>query len=297
MKKWIRAARLRTLPLSVSGIVVASFYAMSKGHFNGLIFALALLTTLGFQIISNFANDYGDGVKGTDNEHRIGPKRAIQSGEITPQQMKKGIFISSILSFLVALWLILESFGKEQFLYIIIFLFLGIAALIAALKYTIGNSAYGYRGLGDVFVFLFFGLLSVLGCYFLYEQQIPATLLLPATAIGLLSSGVLNLNNLRDEDSDRNANKNTLIVKIGSKKGRIYHYTLIITSLVCLIFFGFFQNFKPFQYLFLLGYLPIMLHLKRIKNYTQPSQYDPELKVLALSTFLISVLLAIFLNV
>ncbi|MDO4727777.1 MAG: 1,4-dihydroxy-2-naphthoate octaprenyltransferase [Bacteroidota bacterium] len=297
MKEWIRAARLRTLPLSVSGIIVGSFYALSKGYFNGLIFTLALLTTIGFQVVSNFANDYGDGVKGTDSKHRIGPQRAIQSGKISPTQMKRGILISCVISLLLTLWLILESFGKDHFFYPLLFLVLGITSIVAALKYTIGNSAYGYKGLGDIFVFLFFGLLSVLGCYFLYTQQFSWHLLLPASAIGLLSCGVLNLNNLRDEDSDRISNKNTLIVKMGGKNGRKYHYILIISSLICLILFGIFEQFKPLQYLFLLGYLPVLLHLKRINGYTQPKQYDPELKALALSTFLISILLSVFLNI
>ncbi len=293
MKNWIQAARLRTLPLSVSGIIVGSFYAMHQGFFDGLIFSLAILTTLGLQILSNFANDYGDGVKGTDNETRIGPDRAIQSGAISVKQMKNGIILTSALTFLIAVLLIYISFGKENFFYTLLFLVLGVVSIVAALKYTIGNSAYGYRGLGDVFVFLFFGLLSVLGSYFLYAKEFDWLLVLPACAVGLLSTGVLNLNNMRDEISDRTSNKNTLVVKIGGKKAKFYHFTILILAMLSLLFFAFLKDFKAVQYLFLIGFMPLLLHLKRIFAYQNPKQYDPELKMVALSTFLISVLLSI----
>lgn len=293
MKNWIQAARLRTLPLSVSGIIVGSFYAMHQGVFDGLIFSLAILTTLGLQILSNFANDYGDGVKGTDNETRIGPERAIQSGAISVKQMKNGIILTSAVTFMIAVLLIYISFGKENFLYTLLFLVLGVASIVAALKYTIGNSAYGYRGLGDVFVFLFFGLLSVLGSNFLYAKEFDWLLVLPACAVGLLSTGVLNLNNMRDEISDRTSNKNTLVVKIGGKKAKTYHFTIIILAMLSLLTFSLLKDFKAEQFLFVLGFIPLFLHLKRIATYQDPKEYDPELKVVALSTFLISVLLSI----
>ena len=297
MKNWIQAARLRTLPLSVSGIIVGSFYAMHQGVFDGLIFSLAILTTLGLQILSNFANDYGDGVKGTDNDTRIGPERAIQSGAISVKHMKNGIIVTSVLTFLIAVLLIYISFGKDNFFYTLLFLVLGVASIVAALKYTIGNSAYGYRGLGDVFVFLFFGLLSVLGSYFLYAKEFDWLLVLPACAVGLLSTGVLNLNNMRDEISDRTSNKNTLVVKIGGKKAKFYHFTILILAMLSLLFFAFLKDFEAVQYLFLIGFMPLLLHLKRISAYQNPKQYDPELKMVALSTFLISILLSIALNI
>ncbi len=296
MKHWIQAARLRTLPLSVSGIIVGSFYAMHQGLFDWSIFSLTLLTTLGLQILSNFANDYGDGVKGTDNESRIGPERAIQSGAISVKQMKNGIILTSILTFLTAVLLIYISFGKENFLYTLLFLVLGITSIVAALKYTIGNSAYGYRGLGDVFVFLFFGLLSILGSYFLYAKQLDWVLILPACAVGLLSTGVLNLNNMRDELSDRASNKNTLVVKIGGKRAKKYHFVIVILAVLALLAFAVLKDFRPIQYLFLIGFIPVVLHLKRVSRYQNPKEYDPELKVLALSTFLISVLLSVVVN-
>src|SRR5690606_2026685 len=296
MKNWIQAARLRTLPLSVSGILIGSFYAIHKGLFDWGIFSLALLTTLGLQILSTFATDYGDGIKGTHNQTRIGPERASQSGAISVKQMKNGIILTAILTFLIAILLIYISFGKENFFYTLLFLLLGIASIIAALKYTIGNSAYGYRGLGDVFVFLFFGLLSVLGSYFLYTQELDLVLLLPACAVGLLSTGVLNLNNMRDEISDRASRKNTLVVKIGGKKAKIYHFTIIILALLSWVVFAILKDFKPLQYFFLIGFIPVVLHLKRVYRYQNPKEYDPELKVVAISTFLLSILMSIAVN-
>lgn len=292
MKNWIQAARLRTLPLSVSGIIVGSAYAQYTGYFRWDIFLLALLTTLGLQVLSNFANDYGDGIKGTDNDSRIGPGRAIQTGAISVKQMKSGIIITSIVTFLIAVLLIYVSFGKENFLYSVLFLVLGLASIAAALKYTIGSSAYGYRGLGDVYVFMFFGLLSVLGSYFLYAQIIDWSLILPAAAIGLLSTGVLNLNNMRDEISDKAANKNTLVVKMGGKNAKKYHTTITTLALVFIIIFALLIRLEWSKYYFLLAFIPVILHLNRVSTYEDPKQYDPELKHLALSTFLISVVLS-----
>ena len=294
IKAWLGAARLRTLPLSVSGILVGSFYALpQQKDFDWPILLLALLTTLGFQVLSNFANDYGDGIKGTDNEHRIGPQRAIQSGAITVQAMKKGIILTSILTLIVAVLLIYMAFGKDNFVYSIFFFLLGLAAIAAAIKYTVGSSAYGYRGLGDIFVFIFFGLVSVLGCYFLFTKEMDNILLLPAIAIGLLSVAVLNLNNMRDQISDAMSGKNTMVVKMGPEKAKVYHYILIITALVLVLVFAVLNEFETLQYLFLLAYIPFLMHLKTVKNNTVPRNLDPELKKVALSTFCLSILLCI----
>lgn len=295
-KAWFEAARLRTLPLSVSGILVGSFYAFSQGMVNWSIFGFALLTTLGLQILSNFANDYGDGVKGTDNENRIGPQRAIQSGAITVKAMRKGIIVTSLLTLAAAITLIYLSFGKENLVYSLFFFFLGLAAIAAAIKYTVGKSAYGYRGLGDLFVFIFFGLVSVLGCYFLFSKELDILILLPAISIGLLSVAVLNLNNMRDQVSDAMSGKNTLVVKLGPKRAKIYHYFIILTALFLTLLFAILYNFKPVQYLFLLGYIPFLLHIKTVSKNTVPRELDPELKKVALGTFLLSVLLSIVLQ-
>ncbi|MFY8180655.1 MAG: 1,4-dihydroxy-2-naphthoate octaprenyltransferase [Flavobacterium sp.] len=303
MKHWIEAARVRTLPLSVSGILVGSFYAMSQGIFNWKIVILALSTTLGLQILSNFANDYGDGVKGTDNEDRIGPKRAIQSGLITPGEMRYAIFITAFLTLVSAMLLIYVSFKGKYFLYSIIFFVLGILAIASAIRYTVGKNPYGYRGLGDVFVFTFFGLVSTFGVYFMFAKQIDWLLFLPATAIGLLSVGVLNLNNMRDEESDRKSGKNTIVVKNGGAWAKKYHYFLIISAMVLMLAFALIFDFSyrdpnPGRfnfdlYFFLIAYFPIIAHLKRVAKNKEHKLLDPELKKLALSTFLLSVLLSL----
>lgn len=289
-KYYIQAARLRTLPLSISGIIVGASLAYAKGYSNAIIIILSLLVTIGFQIVSNFANDYGDGVKGTDNQDRIGPERALQSGVISPKQMLRAIIITSIITFMLALALIYASFGKDNFLYSIIFIIFGVVSIGAAIKYTMGKNAYGYTGFGDVFVFLFFGLLSVCGTYFLFTKQLNFNILLPAFSIGLLSVAVLNLNNMRDIENDRNSNKNTLVVKIGSEKAKIYHYFLIILSLVFVLGFTI-KNFKStYQLLFLLAYIPLGLHVFKVVKIKQSKYFDPELKKVALSTFLFAIL-------
>lgn len=295
LKAWISAARLRTLPLSVSGILVGSFYAFAQEKENWAILSLSLLTTLGLQVLSNFANDYGDGVKGTDNENRIGPQRALQSGAITPAEMKRGIIITSILTLVSAVALIYVSFGSENFVYSLVFFFLGLAAIAAAIKYTVGNSAYGYRGLGDVFVFIFFGLVSVLGCYFLYAKSIDMLLILPAISVGLLSVAVLNLNNMRDIVSDGMSGKNTLVVQMGAAKAKVYHFVIILTALVLVLVFAILYPFQAKQYVFLIAYIPLLMHLNKVAKNKEPRDLDPELKKVALSTFFLSVLLCIVL--
>ena len=302
MKHWIQAARLRTLPLSVSGIIVGSMYALAYPTdniltptevFNWRIFGYAILTTLGLQILSNFANDYGDGMKGTDNDDRIGPKRAIQSGVITPQAMKRAIIITASLTLLSAMLLIYFAFRETNLGYSLFYLVLGILAIASAIRYTVGNTAYGYRGYGDLFVFVFFGLVSTLGVNFLYSKQLNFDLFLPAIAIGLLSVGVLNLNNMRDEESDRKSNKNTIVVKIGGANAKIYHYFLIVTAMVLMLVFGIINNFHFDQYLFVLAYIPLIKHLVTVYKNKNHRELDPELKKLALSTFALSVLLAL----
>jgi 1,4-dihydroxy-2-naphthoate octaprenyltransferase len=302
MKHWIQAARLRTLPLSVSGIIVGSMYALANPTdnvltptevFNWRIFGFAILTTLGLQILSNFANDYGDGMKGTDNEDRVGPKRAIQSGVISPAAMKRAIIITSLLTLLSAILLIYYAFADTNIWYSLFFLALGLLSIVSAIRYTVGNTAYGYRGYGDLFVFVFFGLVSTLGVNFLYSKQLDFVLFLPASAIGLLSVGVLNLNNMRDEASDRKSNKNTIVVKIGATKAKRYHYFLVITAMVLVVVFALLSHFHFDQYLFLLAYFPLTKHLINVYKNQEPRLLDPELKKLALSTFALSILLAL----
>lgn len=295
IKVWVQAARLRTLPLSVSGILVGSFAAFNavfdKAHF-WLIFAFAIATTLGLQILSNFANDYGDGVKGTDNDKRVGPKRALQSGALTKEEMKKGIIITSVLTLLVSLVLIYVSFGQDNFVYSLLFFVLGISAIAAAIKYTVGKSAYGYKGLGDLFVFIFFGLVSVLGSNFLYTMQFDTVLILPAIAIGLLSIGVLNLNNMRDIKNDITSGKHTIVVKLGAAKAKTYHMVTIIIAFTCILAYMWINSLlvAPIALVFMYVFAK---HLYRVNEVTDPKNFDPELKVVALGTFVVAVVLSL----
>jgi 1,4-dihydroxy-2-naphthoate octaprenyltransferase len=305
MRHWIEAARLRTLPLSVSGIIVGSVYALANPTqeiltptqvFHWRIFAFAMLTTLGLQVLSNFANDYGDGIRGTDNDDRIGPKRAIQSGVISPASMKRAIIITAVLTLFSAVLLIYFSFRYTNIGYSAFFLLLGLLAIASAIRYTVGNTAYGYRGYGDMFVFAFFGLVSTLGVNFLHSKQFDWQLLLPAASIGLLSTAVLNLNNMRDEASDRKSGKNTMVVKMGGANAKRYHYFLVITAMVLTLIFAVIYNgtgFKFDQYLFVIAYIPLILHLVRVSRNTDPKALDPELKKLAITTFVFSLLLAL----
>jgi len=292
-KAFISAARLRTLPLSLSGIIIGSFLSATVSKFNWSICILALLTTTGFQVLSNFANDYGDGIKGTDNEDRIGPVRGLQSGVISPKKMLDAIKITGAITFLLAVLLIYTAFGTTHLNYFFIFLVFGIASILAAIKYTMGDNAYGYRGYGDVFVFIFFGLLSVVGSYFLFTKNLNYAVFLPATSVGMLSVGVLNLNNMRDRISDEKANKRTLVVKIGDEFAKYYHYYLIVSAFLLALLYTTF-HFKSFwQFLFVIAFIPISLHLFKVYNNKDPKLLDPELKKLALSTFLFAILFGV----
>lgn len=296
MKNWIQAARLRTLPLSISGIIVGSAYAYYQSQFDWKIFVLAVATTLSFQILSNFANDYGDGVKGTD-ENRIGEKRLVASGEVSAQQMKKAVQIMGIVSFVFALALIYISFGKANFLYSLVFLLLGIASIVAAIKYTVGKKAYGYSGLGDVFVFIFFGLVAVLGSNFLYTKTFDWRLILPAVSIGLLSTAVLNLNNMRDIENDKIAGKNTIVVKMGLNWAKTYQEVILASGMVCFMVFALLLNTSLTPVLII--NIPIIKHMGKVRKAEKYEDFDPELKKVALSTFSLSILFwitIVFLN-
>ncbi len=288
LKAWLSAARLRTLPLSISGILVGTALANYEGYTNDLVFILALLTTIFFQITSNFANDYGDGVKGTDNDDRVGPQRALQSGSLTRSELLVGIFISSSISLVLTIFLVIMAFGMDRLPYVLVFLMLGIISIWAALKYTMGKSPYGYQGFGDLFVFLFFGLVAVLGSKFLYTLSISNIDFLPAIGIGMLCVGVLNLNNLRDVLSDKKHGKNTLIVKMGFRNGKRYHYALLGIGFLCFIVFTFLKMNTLLGWSYLVFFIPVSIHFIKVLNTDQPKSLDPELKKLALSTFAIA---------
>lgn len=293
IKPWLSAFRLRTLPLSISGIIIGGCLAGYEGHFDIVIFILALAVTVTLQILSNLANDYGDGVKGTDNENRVGPVRAIQSGVITPAQMVIGLKINVLVIVFLTVMLIYASFGQDYFLYSLLFFGLGALSVYAAMKYTIGNTAYGYKGFGDIFVFVFFGLVSVLGSYFLFAKNINIIVIIPGIVIGLLSVGVLNLNNMRDIESDLISHKMTLAVKLGKRKSKAYHLILVIGAMILGVLFSVIYSKSVWDYLFLIAYIPLGFHVKTIIQAKSSADFDSQLKVLSLSTFFYSILLGV----
>ncbi len=289
---WVNAARLRTLPLALSSVIMGSFLAVFSGVYSWSVIGLALLTTLILQILSNFANDYGDAVKGTDNEHRLGPTRMVQSGNISHEEMRMGISISVILSLISGVLLIYVSLG-DQWKTGLLFFILGLASIGAAIKYVVGTNAYGYRGWGDLFVFLFFGLTGVVGTYFLNTLGTSWSIWLPAATLGFFSTGVLNLNNMRDIDNDRNSGKKTIPVRLGSDKAYTYHLALVLTGWLCAIAFTLLQTHGPWPWLYVLTLPFFMKDLIKIKKKNLLQELDPYLKKLALSTFFFTLLFGI----
>jgi len=293
-KKWLKAARLRTLPLASSSVLAAAALANSFGeNWNILIFVLALSTAISLQVLSNFANDLGDHQKGTDNENRVGPKRSVQSGEISISSMKKAVFVTAVISFFlgtVLLWVALGN--RKYFLEVIVLLCIGLLAIGAAVKYTMGKSAYGYKGLGDLAVFTFFGLVAVCGTYFLLDPD-PNSILqtLPtAIMIGAFSTAVLNLNNLRDHENDRSVNKKTLVVFLGFERGKIYHLILICVAAVTMVYSALLVP-SPLGLVCFLGIIPLFVHLRKVMLCSLPKLLDSELKKVALLCFAVSLIL------
>ena len=287
--KWIKAARLRTLPLSLSGIVMGGALSIC-GELNNTIFWLCIYTATAFQVLSNFANDYGDFTKGTDNDMRIGPKRTMQTGLITKKEMKIGLVITSAISLALGGYLSYLGTQMMETKFLILFLVLGILCVAAAINYTVGKKAYGYSGLGDVFVFIFFGLVGVLGAKFLISGNLHGHEILPAFSIGLFSMSVLNLNNMRDEQNDKANNKNTVVVKLGLQKAKIYHYYLIVFGMAFLLIHTYFTYQHYWQWIFVCPFVLLIKHIFFVKNTNENQYFDQELKKVALSTFLISIL-------
>ncbi len=291
MKAWFSALRLRTLPLALSCVITGSAIAFHQGKFSWDICILTATTTILLQILSNLANDFGDAVKGTDNDDRIGPARAVQTGAITANAMRRAIVICAVLCLISGIWLLLISLDPNWIFYL--FLGLGLVGIAAAIKYTVGKRAYGYRGMGDVFVFIFFGLVGVLGTIFLQTQEFRWIDAIPAACIGLLSAGVLNLNNMRDHKNDEKSNKRTLVVAIGYKAAKNYHLLITIPPIILLIAYVLLIAPGLMAALLIIPLTFLILAIVRVYKTKDESSLDPELKKLALTTFLSAVLLAI----
>ena len=276
---WIKAARLRTLLLSFSGTMLGSFLAINQvpepveGPTFWLTLLFAALTAMLLQMLCNFANDYGDFKKGVDGAHRVGPQRELQSGEISEKEMRKAMAVVAAIC-LISGALLLFVFAGLTWKELAVFAALGIGAVLASLLYTLGKHPYGYRGLGDLYCFLFFGWAAVAGTFYLATKQLDFSVLLPASAMGFLSNAVLNINNMRDIENDRASGKNSLVVKIGLKKAFVYHCLLIGMAFVCLTLYLVLHHSAWYSYLFLLLSVLFVKDLIAI-NKTKPELLDP----------------------
>jgi len=289
IKAWIEAFRLRTLPLSLSCILMGTFLAAGEGSFRLDIFFLSISTTVLLQVLSNLANDYGDSIHGADSVHREGPTRAVQTGAITKSQMKNAIVLFSLLALITGCLLLYITF-RDRLLYLLLFLALGLSAIFAAVNYTAGKKPYGYKGLGDLAVFIFFGLVGVGGVYFLQTGSFSFSIFLPASSCGFFATGVLNVNNIRDIESDQLAGKISIPVRLGRDKAVIYHWILLATGnfLSCLFVILNYQS--PFQWIFLITLPLFLINARAVYNKKTAIDIDPYLKQLSIATLLFVVI-------
>ncbi len=283
LKPWIAAARLRTLPLAFSSIILGSCLAAASGNYSFSILILCLLTTLCYQVLSNYANDYGDGIKGTD-ANRIGEARAVASGQITASQMKNAVRIFAALSFVFGTWLSIIATRDLHIAITFGFIGLGLLAIYAAITYTVGKRAYGYYGLGDLSVLIFFGIVGVVGSYFLQAKELDWLVFLPAGSVGLLAMGVLNLNNMRDMETDKQHGKNTLASMMGLKGAKIYHGFLIIIAFDMAYIYNVFTDASGWANLYFLSIPFLAMNLISVSKAQTSEDFEPLLKRLALST-------------
>lgn len=296
-KSWISALRPRTLFLAVATALCGSSIAYSRGRFSILICILTLLIATILQLLSNMANDLGDFQHGTDiTGERVGPQRTVQSGAITPQQMKRAIILAIILAGIVGTYLIYIALQFMEMKYIMLFLILGIACIIAAIKYTAGKNPYGYKGLGDIFSFTFFGLVSVVGTYFLHTHSLDFMPWLPAVGLGFLTVAVLNLNNMRDLENDKKSGKITIPVRIGYKNAKLYHALLTFGALACFVAYSFVYSHHWYQFLYLLCFILFIKMLINIYNIKENRLLDPYLKYTSMGTFILVVCFSICIN-
>ncbi len=297
LKHWVSALRPRTLFLAVASTICANGMAYTTGQFSISICILATSIATLLQLLSNLANDLGDYQHGTDTTgHRVGPTRTVQSGAITPHQMKVAISITICCSMLVGATLIYEASQFMNIAYMVLFLFLGAAAIWAAIKYTAGKNPYGYKGYGDIFSFFFFGPVAVVGTYFLHLHKMTFQPWLPAIGLGLFTAAVLNINNMRDMENDRNSDKMTLAIHLGLSKAKLYHAFLSIGGIVCFIAYGFIYNMLWYRYLYMILLIPFLIILRNIYKTEDNKLLDPYLKFTSLSAFVLSVGFAICIN-
>lgn len=291
VKIWLQAFRLRTLPLALSSIAMGGFLAAAAGAFRWSIFLLCVLTTIFLQVLSNLANDYGDSVHGADSGERTGPSRTVQSGAISAASMRAAITVFILLSLGSGITLLFIAFGFDWEA-IVFFLALGIGSILAAIAYTVGRKPYGYLGLGDISVFIFFGLVGVLGSTYLFTHDFSSMNFFPAVSCGLFSVAVLNINNIRDIDSDLKAGKFSVPVRIGRAKAVIYHCVIVIVGLTSAILYSIVNFSSPWQFLFLVTVPLFANNLFAVSRKTSAS-LDPYLRQMALSTLAFVILFGI----
>ncbi|WP_373511301.1 1,4-dihydroxy-2-naphthoate polyprenyltransferase [Persicitalea sp.] len=293
MNSWIEAARPRTLPLALSCILMGCFLAYADGNFSSLVAVLSILTTILLQVLSNFANDYGDAVSGKDSDLREGPRRAVHGGQITARAMQRAIIIFSVLSLISGIGLLYVALRNAPAEVFWVFLGIGLACIAAAITYTAGKRPYGYVGLGDLSVLIFFGWVGVLGTYYLHTLSWNWNLLLPATSCGLFAVAVLNINNIRDIDSDRATGKNSIPVRLGRERAVIYHWVILLTGMACVLLYTI-TNYSGYsQWLFLLSFPLFIRNGLAVSRLKKAAELDPFLKQMALSTLLFVVLFGV----
>ncbi|HET9503912.1 MAG TPA: 1,4-dihydroxy-2-naphthoate polyprenyltransferase [Hymenobacter sp.] len=290
MSPWISAFRPRTLPLALASILTGGFLAKANGQFNGAVVALAALTTILLQILSNLANDYGDSQNGADSVHRQGPQRAVQSGAITPAEMKRAMWAFGLAALASGIALLLVALGFAGVWVLLAFFVLGLSAIWAAVNYTAGSNPYGYAGLGDISVFLFFGIVGVCGTYFLQTQTLPLAVLLPAAALGCFATAVLNVNNIRDIVSDKLAGKITVPVRLGPQHARRYHWLLLVLGVGAAVVYVALTYHSPWQWLFLLSLPLFLFNGRQVWARQESMKIDPLLKQMAMSTLAFTLL-------
>jgi 1,4-dihydroxy-2-naphthoate octaprenyltransferase len=302
MKSWIAAARPRTLPLSLASIILGSLLALANLQFSWKVMLLASLTTIFLQVLSNFANDYGDAVSGKDTDQRVGPRRAVATGDISREAMLRGIVITAVLSLISGIWLLLESFrdaGSPGGYFSAIparfwfFLLLGLLSIAAAVGYTNGKRPYGYAGFGDIAVLIFFGWVGVLGTYFLHTLSFVPLLLLPATSVGLFATGVLNINNIRDIETDTQTGKRSIPTRLGLALAIRYHWGLLIAGMASALVYSFLNDASLPGYVYVLSFPLFVLNGRAVATHKRPTELNARLGQLALSTLLFVLLFGI----